>query len=177
MKAIDKPVYLIIITLLFLFSSCGESVNNSKGEFNGTDFCLMIGTDDIRSVFNLNSGVEIEQDKNLDQICYYKWTADDINYTIRLTKAKWDQKSSAEVNKTWEKQNESNYNKYDLETVQGVGDKASWSDYEKGQLRFVADGYFFYLSLYNDSSSESPEGKQDRIDKAAQLANVIIDKM
>src|SRR5690554_7460002 len=99
MKAIDKPVYLIIITLLFLFSSCGESGNNSKGEFNGTDFCLMIGTDDIRSVFNLNNGVEIEQDKNLDQICYYKWTADDINYTIRFTKAKWDQKSSAEVDR------------------------------------------------------------------------------
>nr|WP_299201620.1 hypothetical protein [uncultured Brumimicrobium sp.] len=176
---IKSSALLILALSIIILTSCGgqnEKSSNQKGTYDGTNSCELINTDDIRSVFNLSNTVEVEQTKKHGEICYYKWRSveNNLDYSVRFAFARWDKKSDEEVNKTWEKQNESTYNKHNMQVVPGVGDKASWSDYEKGQLRVAAKGHFFYISIYVSPKENDPMSTDEKIEKTSTLAKQVI---
>lgn len=172
--------FLLVFFLICLGTSCKDKKSDYKGSYDGSNSCELITADDIRSVFNLNNTVEIEQTKKLKEVCYYKWqssTQNSFHYSVRFTFSRWKQKSASEMNKTWESQNKSVYNDRNLQKVNGVGDKASWSDQVHGQLRVTEDGYFFYISIYVEPKNESHMKTQDLIEKTSALAKRVIEKM
>ena len=187
MKTTFKLPKIIKLLMLIALVSTGVSCNDkndkkheNKGTFDGSNSCELITADNIRSVFNLKDGMEIEQTKKLKEICYYKWqspTQDSLRYSVRFTFSRWEQKSASDVKKTWQSQNKSVYNDRNLQKVSGVGDNASWSDQDKGQLRVTEDGYFFYISIYVKPTKKDPMETQEKIDKASALAKYVIKSM
>lgn len=177
------PKITSILMLVFFVSisiSCNNKKSNEKGFYNGSSDCDLITTDDIRSIFNLNASVEIEQEKKLGEICYYRWESpqdEKMKHAIRFAFSRWEQKSTADMDKTWKKQNESVYKKHNMQNVPGVGDKASWSDYEQGQLRVTENGFIFYISLYVKSRKDNALNRQELIDKTSALAKKVIKRM
>lgn len=179
-KSSQFTTYSFMFFLLFLGTSCKDKASGQKGSYDGTSSCELISANNIRSVFNLSKEVEIEQTKNLKEICYYKWQSPDneeLQYTVRFAFARWAQKSEAEMNTTWENQNKQIYSKHNLQQVPGVGDKASWSEYENGQLRVAENGYMFYISIYVKPKNENLMDTQELIDKTSALAKEVIKKM
>lgn len=184
MKNISKVPKIITILsiffLIFMFFSFKDKKSDHIGSYDASNSCKLISDDDIRSVFHLNEGVEIVQSENF-KVCYYKWKSpneEKLEYTVRFAYAlHWEQKSTSEMDKTWEEQNETVYKKYNIQNVPDVGDKASWSDYENGQLRVTEDGYFFYISIYVEPKNESSMKTQDLIEKTSALAKRVIENM
>lgn len=186
MKLISKLSRITSFSLVILFMSLGISCKDKKdkddniGAHKDSSGCELISSADIRLVFNLKGGIEIEQNKKLDEICYYNWAAsgqEKLHYSVRFGLARWAQKGASEIDKTWEEQNETIYKEYNSQKVSGVGDKASWSDYDNGQLRVAADGHIFYISIYVKPKDENPMDTQEKIDKTSALAKRVIKKM
>ncbi len=180
LNSLTNPIFLLVMSLVILASSCNDKTSDQKGSYDNSDSCELITVSDVRSVFDLSNQVEIEQTKKHDEICYYKWQSPEnpnLEYTVRFAFARWAQKSEAEMNKTWETQNKQVYSKHNLQEVPGIGDKASWSEYENGQLRVTEDGYIFYISIYVKPKNENPLNTQDLIEKTSALAKAVIKKM
>lgn len=171
---------ILVIVFISLGTSCKDKKSNKKGSYDGSSSCELITADNIRSVFDLGNNIEIEQTKKLKEICYYKWQSpngEKLKYTVRFAFARWAEKSATEMDKTWKSQNKAIYKKHNLQKIPGVGDKASWSDYENGQLRVAADGYMFYISIYIKPKDKNSMDTQEMTDKAVALAKHVVKNM
>ncbi|MDQ7917943.1 hypothetical protein RBU60_10180 [Mesonia sp. MT50] len=184
---------------MFFYSSCKDEKSQENGKsqieqidqledddsFAGSskrdDICQLLKEDDIRLVFDLSDAIEIKQEKDRDAICSYNWEASGekfMKYTVMLNFASGGKRTKSQMDKAWEQQNKTVYSKRNMQSVSGVGDRASWSDLGGGQLRVAADGYIFYVShsVMVMPGEDKPKDTQGMIDKTKILAKKIIER-
>lgn len=159
-----------------------ENNESFAGSSKRADICQMIKEDDIRSVFDLSNEVEIKQKESKSVICSYGWEDSGkkyLYYTVSLNFARGGERTESQIDTVWENQNETVYNRFQLQDVSGVGDKASWSKLGGGQLRVASNGSIFYvsLSLTVMSGNDKPMETQEMIDKASALAKIVIKQL
>lgn len=159
-----------------------ENDESFAGSSKRDDICQLLTKDDIRSVFQLSDSIELKQEKDRDAICSYNWEASGekfMKYTVILNFASGGKRAANQLDKAWEKQNQTVYKKRNLQKVSGVGDKASWSDLGGGQLRVASNGYIFYVShsIMVMPGENKPNDTQGMIDKTKTLAKQVIQRI
>lgn len=171
---------ILVFSVLFLFSACGSG-NESEpktGSDERGDLCELLNEDLVRETFELSADIVLEKDDD-DIICSYDWKVEATNiifYSVSLNFASGGQRDDAAAQAVWESQNESIYKDKNLQEVPGVGDQATWSTLGGGQLRVLADGYIFYVSLSaypRESAMPTPE----MIEIASTIAKAVVDKL
>lgn len=186
---------MMLIFLIITGASCKDQKNqkvkmeddeNFAGSSKREDICALLKEDDVRSVFNLSNEVEVEQKESNSAICSYGWWAPNeayLYYNVSLNFARGGKRSNSQIDGIWKSQNEAVYNRFELQDVSGVGDKASWSKLGGGQLRVVSNGTIFYVSLSliypmsADKNKEGPLDTQAMIDKATVFAKKVIKQL
>jgi len=159
-----------------------ENDDSFAGSSKRADICQMIKEDDIRFVFDLSNEVEIKQKESKSVICSYGWEdsgKEYLYYTVSLNFVRGGERTDSQINTVWENQNETLYNRFQLQDVSGIGDKASWSKLGGGQLRVASNGSIFYvsLSLTVMPGDDKPMEPQEMIDQASALAKKVIKRM
>ncbi len=191
-----KNILLILCLNLILFScnskqkqkdvltDAKEKVTQLTGR---EDLCSLLDEQTIRTVFQVPDSIDFKKKDN-PRICSYSWTEEmdkPAYYRVSLNFANKEPKSPEALTSIWNSQNESLYNKEEreMESVNGVGNAASWSTLGGGQLRVNAEGYIFYISL-KAQKFESLGGslissiqKKESIELATDLAQRIIKKL
>lgn len=150
------------------------------------DLCSLLDEQTVRTVFKVPDSIEFKT-KDDKSICSYSWTLENEKtafYKISLNFANKVPKSQEALTSIWDSQNKSLYNKKEreMESIDNLGDAASWSNLGGGQLRVHAAGYIFYISL--SAQELQPKGvlksnmpKNEMIEKASLLAQNIIKKL
>lgn len=159
-----------------------EDDKNFAGSSKREDICKLLTKDDLRSVFNLSDAIKIEQKQTKKAICSYGWEASKekfMKFSVMLNFASGGKRTANQLDKAWEKQNQTVYKKRNLQKVSGVGDKASWSDLGGGQLRVATNGYIFYVShsIMVMPGEDKPNDTQGMIEKTKTLAKKVIARM
>lgn len=159
-----------------------EDDKSFAGSSKRDDICKLLTKDDLRAVFNLSDAIEIEQKETKNAICSYDWEASGekfMKFSVILNFASGGKRTANQLDKAWEKQNQTVYKKRNLQKISGVGDKASWSDLGGGQLRVAADGYIFYVShsVMVMPGEDKPKDTQGMINKTKTLAKQVIERM
>ncbi|MDN6310298.1 MAG: hypothetical protein ACTHY4_05465 [Flavobacteriaceae bacterium] len=159
-----------------------ENEESFAGSSKRKNICQLLTETDIRTVFRLSDAVDIEEDETRSAICSYDWEASGekfMRYSVLLNFARGKKRTNSQIDKAWEKQNKTVYEKHHQQKVPGVGDKASWSDLGGGQLRVANDGYIFYVShsVMVMPGDDQPNDTQGMIDKTKTLAKHVIKRM
>lgn len=196
-----RLTYLIAACFLVL-TACqsGDGQNKDKlskaiskvSEKTGRDNLGDLLTEEmVRRVFDIPSKVKVEADIK-DYICSYDWNEDKedknlmLSYSVGLNFGNKKTMTQKQINAIWESQNNGVYKEKNLESVSGVGDKASWSTLGGGQLRVASKGDLFYISLRSTKMDLSdPMGTMNQpvwtkdvaIEKSKVLAKEIIAKL
>lgn len=172
---------ILFFSIAFLMGACKS--DDSEGPRSGAeergDLCELLNEDLVRETFGISPNIVFEKE-NEDILCSYGWTEEDTNifYSISLNFATGGQRDAAAAQAVWESQNEGVYKDKDMQEVSGVGDRATWSTLGGGQLRVLADGYIFYVSLWAyPGDSENGMSTAEMIEKSSIIANAIIDDL
>lgn len=129
----------------------GAEIEKSVGklaEATGRDnLCELLTPQLVRSAFELSEDVKLEN-KDSDIICSYTWEQDGRTFDASLNFSSAKPMSASAAKAQWDKLAAMPMMvDKDLGPVAGVGEQAIWSDVAGGQLRVLAKGNVFYVSV------------------------------
>lgn len=195
MKTIFELPKMLNFLMIVLLTSTGVSCKDQKNQEDQKvqieegassaaanrpdEICQLLTEDDIRSVFELNEEVKINQEKQKsNKKCYYSWKPSKtrISYFVNLSFVSGDRRTSSEIEEVWRVQSTFSQ-EHNPREVSGVGDKASWSDLYGGRLSVMAKGYILNIFISVVPEKKSPLSDQERIDKAKVLAKKVIERI
>lgn len=132
-----------------------RQIEKSKGDLAATrgrdNLCQLLDQALIREVFALQKDVELKvSDSGI--VCTYSWEDDGVAYSASLNFSSSKPMSASAAKAQWDKLNAMPMiADSDLGRVKGVGEQAIWGDLGGGQLRVLAKGNIFYVSVRRDS--------------------------
>lgn len=179
MNYFNTLCFLSITILCAMLIAC-RSEKDSGAEEIALDFpgtpCELLNETLVRQTFGLPGDLSFDITDEYD-ICMYGWASENASsfYSLSLNFAPGGRRSEESVQAAWKSQNEGVYKDKDMQKVAGVGKQATWSSLGNGQLRVLAKGYIFYVTLSIYPDKEAMETKE-RIEKASIIAKEIIRK-
>lgn len=186
------PLYAVL-GFLFVIYSCSDSSSDSGKNGCHADSRELFSEKLLRTTFDIDDATEIEGKEGVAVDYKYKW---DLNFSTDNHNVLYEYEiyfnfafdcARESLESTWQTQNEQVYDdRDDYQEISGVGKKASYSGLGGGQLRVMAKGYIFFLTLNSHGTPQSQEAQaQDeylwsteyKIEKGKELAQSIIDKL
>lgn len=145
---------LLALVFSFFLMSCGDNDDGAAANDKHTKPCEYLTESLVKSTYSLASDFEIENKPayGSNPICSYEW---DIKkeeivgselFQVSLNFSTSGKVSNDQAELDWKSQNEGVYSQYDIEEVDGVGEKATWTKLGHGQLRVLYKGYIFYVN-------------------------------
>src|SRR5690554_5090418 len=148
-----KTTLFSLFIFLFLLG-CGDKDGEAAQETIAP--CDFLTEALVKSTYSLDEDFEIETQPTYgsNPICSYQWEipgpgGDFIGselFQVSLNFSTRGKTSNDQAEKDWESQNVGVYSTYDMDEVNGVGEKATWTTLGLGQLRVLYKGYIFYVN-------------------------------
>lgn len=125
-----------------------EKATDEVAKTTGRDnLCDLLTPQLVKSVFSPPKGTEFENNDD-ETICSYSWQQDERTFMASLNFSSTKPMSAEAAQQQWDKLKSLPVTKKnDIEPVSGVGEKAVWSKLGGGQLRVLAKGNMFYVSV------------------------------
>lgn len=154
-----KHTYLFQKHLLFLFLipalliGCGDKDEDANAD-TLAEPCNYLTEALVKSTYGLSEDFPIENKPTYgnNPICSYEWEIKKEEiigtelFQVSLNFSTKGKVSNDQAEQDWEFQNENVYSQYDIEEVNNVGERATWTKLGHGQLRVLYKGYIFYVN-------------------------------
>lgn len=191
--------HLVIFGLLFSALALGTTTgcsDSNKG--SDPDACTVLTEPLTRGVFELESTTEVEQSPGtMSNSCTYTWNDPELfDHPVHgpgklpvgyhsaglVIGPSFGSKSAADS--AWQSQNDGVYADRDVQDIDGIGDRASWSTLGGGQLRILSKNQLYYVDVSYRAlvETDAPPGYKVKlssydgmIDRAKDLAVIVLD--
>ncbi len=160
MKLLTLAGNILLLFGLAMITSCASSAEktNQSPQIPAEDYF----TEDIaRRIFRIESFIPVDLTKDSKTgVISRSWElsrgGDEIErYRVNFHFESSSQMSQASIDKAWENQNKKLYKDYKILQVDDIAKKASWTDYEGGELRVATDDNIYYITMSSSLSSNS----------------------
>lgn len=188
----QKHFLFTLFVSLFLMS-CGDKDDDANTDALAEP-CNYLTEALVKSTYNLSNDFPIENKPTYgnNPICSYEWEIKKEEiigtelFQVSLNFSTKGKVSNDQAEQDWEFQDETVYSEYEIEEVNNVGERASWTKLGHGQLRVLYKGYIFYVNtsyrvmqLKDGGPFHEPVVKDHEVmkERAITLAKAVIAKL
>lgn len=184
--------FLLLMGSLTLKSCSSDSgskkkSNNKTAKTKITDYTDIYTEDLIRQVFDVDDDIPIEfEHKEKANMLTYKWEtfnedAEKLQFQVDFNAIDKEKLGTDDIDKIWEKQDRIIFKEYALTNVPNVGNKANWTEYGGGQLRFATDDNIYFITTNSYHLKQGELGtvwdRDNAIKKSKALAQEILKEL
>ncbi len=139
--------FVLALAISLFLMSCGDKDDDSASNIHAEP-CNYLTEALVKSAYGLSDDFEIENKPIYGSIpiCSYGWEIGTGTYSVSLNFSPSGKVSNDQAERDWESQNETVYKEYEIEEVNNVGERATWTTLGHGQLRVLYKGYLFYVN-------------------------------